>query len=153
MYTQQQASAVRQKFWTAFGQYMAPVPSAAGEKINWVNYKTGVKGISFRMNADNNRAYVAIEIFSANPALQKQYFDLMMSLQKPFEKIAGKNFDYREFFITDTGKSIGSIRAELNNINIFRENQWPEIISFLKKNLMALDVFWNEYREVFEMMG
>src|SRR4051812_20016233 len=127
MYTKQQASAIRQKFWTAFGQYMVPVPSAAGEKINWVNYKTGVKAVSFRMNADNNKAFVAIEIYSSDPVLQKQYFDLFISLKKSFEKIAGKNFDYKESFITETGKTIGSIRAELNNINIFRENEWPEI--------------------------
>src|SRR5882724_8418668 len=49
MYTKQEASRLRQEFWTAFGQYMALSPSTGGEKANWLNYKTGVRYLNFKM--------------------------------------------------------------------------------------------------------
>lgn len=45
MYSKAEKSKIRKDFWTAFGQYMKPVPSAEGTKVNWPNYKTGVKQI------------------------------------------------------------------------------------------------------------
>jgi hypothetical protein len=150
MYNKQEASAVRQKFWTRFGQYMLPVPSADGGKINWINYKTGIKGISFKMNADNNRAYVAIEISHADNEMQQKYFEIFRNFKKPFIAIAGKDWDTREHYTKEDGKDIARIWVELNNINIFRETDWPAIISFLKQHIMALDVFWSEYKPAFE---
>lgn len=52
MYTREQISQLRQEFWTTFGQYMSPVLSAEGGKINWLNYKTGIKHLHFKMDAD-----------------------------------------------------------------------------------------------------
>ncbi len=45
MFSKQEASQLRKDFWTAFGLYMRPIPSAEGDKINWINYKTGEKDI------------------------------------------------------------------------------------------------------------
>ena len=52
MFSKQHASQLRKEFWTVFGQYMSPINSYEGEKINWINYKTGVKGLQFKMHAD-----------------------------------------------------------------------------------------------------
>ena len=56
MYSKAEVTQLRQAFWTALGQYMAPVPSAEGDTTNWINYKTGVKHVYFRMQADNQLA-------------------------------------------------------------------------------------------------
>ena len=74
MYTRHQAAIIRQKFWTQFGKYMAPVPSAEGKKINWINYNTGVPDMYFRMNAGKEEAYIGIEIMHNPPALAEKYF-------------------------------------------------------------------------------
>ena len=51
MYSKHEASQLRQEFWTPFGRYMQPVLSSEGERVNWINYKTGAKHIYFRMDA------------------------------------------------------------------------------------------------------
>ena len=149
MYNKQEASAVRQQFWTRFGQYMAPVPSVGGEKVHWINYKTEIKGIFFKMNADNNRAYVAVEINVGDAGLQQKYFETFLQFKKPFEVAAGKDWEMRQHFITEDGKEIARISAELNGVNIFRESDWPVIISFLKIHVMGLDAFWSEFKGAF----
>ncbi len=74
MYTKQQASGLRQAFWTAFGQYMSPILSADGEKISWINYKTGMKDVFFKMNAANKFADIAIELTHADVEVQTIIF-------------------------------------------------------------------------------
>jgi len=56
MFSKKEASQLRKKFWMIFGQYMSPVLSSEGEKINWINYKTGVKGLQFKMNVVQDTA-------------------------------------------------------------------------------------------------
>jgi hypothetical protein len=75
---------LRQAFWTAFGQYMLPILSADGAKINWINYKTGVKDVSFKMNADNKIAIIAIELTHADVELQQLFFEHFLRAKKIF---------------------------------------------------------------------
>jgi hypothetical protein len=152
VYTKGEASAVRQKFWTSFGKYMQPVPSATVEDVHWLNYKTGIKGIAFKMNADNNKAIVAIEISLSEIELQQQYFDTFKINEKSFIKIAGKDWAFEKEYTNEYGKSFSYIFTEINQINVFRESDWPRIISFLKSNIIALDNFWAEYKIAFEMI-
>jgi len=150
MYTRRQASQLRHSFWTAFGKYMLPVPDADGNKINWINYKTGVKHIFFRMEVTNTTATVAIEITHADEAVQRQCFQQFLALQKMFEEIAGEGWEWEEKMIDERGKSIARISKMMRGVNVFSNNSWPMIISFLKPQLIALDAFWSVTRGIFE---
>ena len=87
MYSVAVASFIKQKFWTSFGLYMSPVPSATLEKVNWVNYKTGIKGISFKMDAGKESAVVMVEIFLKDTMLQHQYFEIFNNFASELQKI------------------------------------------------------------------
>jgi Domain of unknown function (DUF4268) len=153
VYTKEEASFVRQKFWTAFGKYMQPVPSALEDKINWLNYKTGIKGISFKMNAGNIKATIAIEISLTDKLLQHQYFDIFNNFKNQLATIALADWKMEKYFVSEYGKEISMVFVELNDINIYRESDWPTIIGFLKQNIIALDIFWNEYKVAFEIIN
>jgi len=45
MFSRKELAQSRKEFWMIFGQYMSPVLSSEDEKINWINYKSGVKGL------------------------------------------------------------------------------------------------------------
>lgn len=152
MYTKAEASAVKQKFWTSFGKYMQPVPSATGEKVNWINYKTGIKGIYFKMDAGKDFAHISIEIFLPNKELENLYYETLRNFTKQFEKVVGAGWKVKNDFITKDDKSISIIYTELYNVNIFKESDWPSIIAFLKKNIIALDVFWDICKPAFELL-
>ncbi|RZK03164.1 MAG: DUF4268 domain-containing protein, partial [Flavobacterium sp.] len=74
MYTREEASKLRQAFWTAFGQYMSPIPSAEGVKQNWINYKTGLKDVYFRMQADHEKASISIDISQKDIEIQEIFY-------------------------------------------------------------------------------
>ncbi len=152
MYTKEQASLVRQKFWTSFGRYMQPVPSASGEDVHWINYKTGIRGISFKMNVDNNKATVVVEILLVDELIQHKYFDVFEANKNAFFKIVGNNWTLQKDYTNENNKSLSILSTELNQVNIFRETDWPIIISFLKTNIIALDNFWAAYKVAFELI-
>ena len=87
MYSKHEAAQLKREFWTAFGQYMTPIMSAKGEKVSWVNYKTGEKNIAFRLDADNKKARVAIELSHSDPGIQQLYYEQFQQLKKHFRSL------------------------------------------------------------------
>jgi hypothetical protein len=153
MYTREQAAAIRQNFWTRFGKYMAPVLSAEGEKINWINYKTGIPNLFFRMNAGKDEAYIGIEIMHKNPVQAEQLYKQWEALAPMLEEATGETWRWERLHTNETGGMLDRIYTTLTPANIFKETDWPSIISFLKPRIIALDHFWVNHKMIFEMMG
>jgi len=152
MYSKQEASQLKQAFWTAFGQYMSPVMSAEGERINWMNYKTGEKDIYFRMNADNKKASIAITITHKDEGLQDLYFQQFVQLKNMLHDALQEQWTWALHVNDEQGKTISIIYKELENVNIFKQEDWPQIISFFKPRIIALDAFWSNAKYAFEAL-
>lgn len=150
MYSKQEASAIKRKFWTVFGQYMKPVRSATGEIINWVNYKTGIRDIFFRMEATTFNASISIEITHKDPGLRKMFFDKFRDTRTVLEETAGNDWIWQENYTDEHGRQTGKISKDLPGVNILNENDWPAIISFLKKEIIAIDQYWSFAKDMFE---
>ncbi|TCJ13769.1 DUF4268 domain-containing protein [Flaviaesturariibacter flavus] len=152
MYSRKEASELRQAFWTAFGQYMGPVPGAEGEKVNWVNYKTGEKGIAFRMDADKRTASVGIVLSHKDAGLRQLYFEQFQQLKSAFDAAVGEEWDWLPEAYDDWGAPVSKITFSREGLNIFRKEDWPELISFFKTRIVALDAFWSEVKYFFEAL-
>lgn len=152
MYTREEASKARELFWTKFGKYMQPVSSAGGEKINWINYKTGIPNLSFKMNATKEEAYIGVEIAHKNEEQASKMYELFLTLKDAFEDAAGSDWLWEARYVNEYGQPLSRIYVVETGVNVFREDDWPAIISFLKPRLMQLDSFWNEHKMIFEMM-
>ena len=152
MYSKAEASFITQKFWTSFGMYLSPVPSATLEKVNWVNYKTGIKGISFKMDAGKDSAVVTVEISLKDTVLQHQYFEIFNNFASELKKIGINKWVFQKDYFQENKGSVSIIVAELKNVNVFKEGDWPTMISFLKQYMLGLDKFWESYKPAFELL-
>lgn len=150
MYSKQEASILTQQFWTTLGQYLAPILSAEGEKINWVNYKTGEKDIRFVMTANSKIAKIAIQLSHKAAAIQQQYFEKMLQHRKIIQHITGEEWVWQPFITDCYGKIVSEIFITIENVNVYNKQDWPAIISFLKPRMIALDQFWCEFKYAFE---
>lgn len=150
MYSKQQASQIREAFWTAFGKYMQPILSAEGEKINWVNYKTGIKNIYFKMQAGKG-GFISIDITHADLQEQKLVFEKFQQLRSLLENAVGEEWNWVSQVEDETGKIISRIYAELEDVNIFNKSDWPALISFFKPRILGLDEFWSNVKPGFEI--
>jgi hypothetical protein len=152
MYSKQESSKLRQEFWTAFGLYMTPVLSAEGEKVNWINYKTGEKHIAFRMYADNKKAAIAIELSHSDAGVRELHFEQFSEMKNLLHATLAEEWTWEMHASTETGKDISRIYMEKNGCSIFKKEDWPGLISFFKPRIIALDEFWSSAKYAFEAL-
>lgn len=152
MYSRQEASRLTGEFWAAFGQYMNPVLSAEGTKINWINYKTGEKNIAFRMGADNKKSIIAIEISHKDPEIQQIIFEQFEQFKSLLVNETKEEWTWQLHANDENGKTISRIFRQKEGISIFKREDWPELISFFKPRIVALDEFWSNVRYAFERL-
>jgi hypothetical protein len=150
MFSKHEASKLRQEFWTAFGVYMSPVLSAEQEKINWINYKTGVKNVAFKMNADNKVAFIAIELSHNNPEVQQLYFEQLGQFKNLLHEIAGEEWEWQLLTPSGGGKPVSRVVKTLEGLSIYNKQDWPGLISFFKPRIIALDGFWTQVKYGFD---
>lgn len=152
MYSKQEASQLRQEFWTTFGKYMAPVVSAECTKVNWVNYKTGEKHIYFRMKADNSSASIGIEITHTDAGIRNLYFEQFEQLKQVLHQAVGEEWNWVKGTLDNNGINLSKIYTELTGASIFNRADWALLISFFKPRIIALDEFWTRARYPFESL-
>lgn len=150
MYTRQEAAKQRQAFWTAFGQYMQPVLSADGGQINWINYRTGIAHIQFRMDADQQQAGISIIFSHPDPHIQQQHYEQLQAQQTLFREAVQEDWFWEANVPDGQGKIHSRVYTILEGVNINRTEDWPRIISFLKPRILALDTFWSMAKYAFE---
>ena len=128
---------------------MRPLPGADGMPVNWLNYKTGIRQLYFRMDAGKKQASVAIEMRHSDLDEQDEIFKKFETLKTMFLEIAGTDWDWELHSIDEDNKPVSRIITRLEGVNIFNEADWPAIISFLKPGMIALDQFWHLAKDHF----
>ena len=151
MYSKEQASKLKEAFWTTFGQYIAPHPSAEGIKVNWINYKTGIRHLHFKMQADHRSASVAIELSHPDPGIQELIFEQFQSFRNILASYLNEDWEWQLHTTDENYKIISRISKTLDGVSIFNEEDWPDMISFFKPRIIALDEFWNDASYSFEL--
>ncbi|QTV05106.1 DUF4268 domain-containing protein [Faecalibacter bovis] len=151
MYSKEEAFQKKKDFWVSYGGYMKLQMNAEGERINWINYKTGVKGIYFRTNVDRKFAEVMIQVDHPDPDFRQMIWEQLEEYEIVLQGYLGEDWIWTAQDFDDDGKEISTIKIRLENVSIFRDTDWPTIITFLKERMINLDEFWCDHKESFEI--
>ncbi len=152
MYKREESARLREEFWTAFGRYMTPVPSSEGMKINWINYRTTIKDVYFRMQVDKLSAVISISLEHPDENLRALYFQQFEELKTLLQSAVEEEWEWQPTAHVNSGKQISRIYKELPGCSVFNKDHWPELISFFKPRIIALDRFWEDARYSFETL-
>ena len=142
MYTKRQASLLKQEFWTIFGQYMMPVPNANGEKINWINYKTGNRFVHVKLDVVSEMAIITIEIHLPKNGLYHLYAEQFLRQRKLLQSFAGDDWNWQTSDTPEANNSAVIINKTTTGVSIFDKACWPVLISFFKQSITGFDSFW-----------
>jgi hypothetical protein len=152
MFSREEASRIKEEFWTAFGRYMNPILSAEEMKINWVNYHTGLKDVYFRMDAAKKSAVIFISMEHRDPDIQELYFEQFMELKDLLHSTLNEEWQWQLHAPVGEGKVISKIYKEISGVSVLNKDHWPELISFFKPRIIALDNFWQDAKYSFETL-
>lgn len=152
MYSRDEKVKMKQAFWTAFGQYMKGVPvfTEEGKPKNWLNYKTGVRGIQFKTDATEKKGYIAIELIHRDNDERQLVYEQLLAVKAVLDGHLQEDWHWEESYSDTHGKTFSRVYMELPSINIFRQEDWPTMISFFKPRILALDAFWEDVKPMFE---
>lgn len=131
---------------------MSPVLNADGEKTHWINYKTGERDLYFRMNADNKTAYISIELTHKDAGMRELFFEQLVQLKDLLHASLREEWIWQWQHCQQDGKIVSRVYTQMNGVSIFRRDDWPQLISFFKPRMVALDAFWSTARYHFEAM-
>lgn len=151
MYSREEAKRIKESFWTSFGQYLSVIPGADGGKVTWVNYKTGIRFLFFRMDAGNKTAQIAIEIANPDAGIRALIFEQFLQYKTLLEEELGEEWVWDAEYDDEYGKPKARIFMEIPNVSVFRKEDWPALITFFKPRIMALDSFWSTAQYGFDI--
>jgi len=153
LYAKDEVTKLKQEFWTTFGQYMALELSNSGLRINWVNYKTGIKHLYFKMEADGKKASIGIEISHPDRSIQELIFEQFKEFKNILTSCLNEEWNWELHTTDEYGKTVTKISTSLVGVSIFKREEWPKLIEFLKPRLIALDNFWTDARDSFDLFS
>lgn len=149
MFTREEKKAFNQLFWTSFGKYMQKHTPRSGRKLNWINYKTGVKDLYLRMSIDNKKATFSIEFQQKDPGIRSLFFDQFQELRVVFKDSMKHEFIWERNTTNYQGNTISRVYTEIIGVNKFKKNDWHIAFEFFEKHLVPFDEFWTEFKEIF----
>src|SRR6478736_463627 len=138
MFKREEASRLREDFWTTFGKYMSPVPSSEGMKINWINYRTGIKDVYFRMDVLQKSAVISITMEHKDREIQELFFNKFLEFKSLLHSTLEEEWVWQVHVTVKEQKIISRIYKELPGVSVFNKDQWPDLISFFKSCMIAL---------------
>ena len=119
-----------------------------GEKIRWVNYRTGLNSVRFKIEANKKSSSICIDIISSDEGVREVFFEQF----EEFKILLSKKMDtlnWEKKYRIDSGVYISRIYTELIGPSINKESEWGDIYRFFEKNLIALHDFWEISHEIF----
>lgn len=151
MYSKDEATRLKQEFWTTLGQYLSLAYSSEGLRVNWINYKTGIKHLQFKMEADAKVARIGIEISHPDLGMQELLFEQFKEFRSILNGHIKEEWSWELHTADDYGRVVSRVSTSISSVSIFNKQDWPELISFLKPRIIALDAFWNDARDSFQL--
>ncbi len=127
--------------------------SASGKKVNWSNYKTGVNDIYFRLDCDNKQAIISIEFQHKDAGIRELFLEQFLQLKTVFHAQVNEEWEWDSLACTETGQQIIRVSKTRNGVNIFNKNDWLEVFTFFEPRLLAIDSFWCEFGELFQILS
>ncbi|GAA4136973.1 hypothetical protein GCM10022216_12610 [Sphingobacterium kyonggiense] len=103
------------------------------------------------MEASNKVAQIAIEIANPDEGIRALIFEQFQQYKMLLEEELGEEWIWDLDFYDEYGKAKARIFTEIRGVSVFKQEDWPDLISFFKPRIMALDSFWSTAQYGFDI--
>lgn len=139
MFSKEEASLLRQEFWTSFGKSFPR---------KWLLYNTQIKGFTFKFEASRKKAMVCIDIQHPETIGSELLFDQMLSL-KGLLKTELPEIIYDDSYKLENGKVIHRIYIlHKDKFSIYNKNTWRSCYEFFIEHMTKFELFFYEYEDI-----
>lgn len=147
MFSRAEKKQLNTLFFQRFTRHMSSHKSVGGGGNRWEAYRTGVKGVYFRMLTLPNVG-LAIDIQHKDEEIRRLIFDQFVELGRLLAAEWGEEATFEINTSYDSGEAISRISIHLENVSFFDQNHWPEIMHWYREKLLGLDRFWETVGDI-----
>lgn len=150
MFSKEEAKQIREEFWGRFKNYSALRRSQKKLPPNWLLTYTGVKALNLRFHIDRELAQVGIDLETRNMDRRLELYEKLEAVKKVMEEHMGEAMTWELDYKRENGKSVSRIYLQLDGVDIYNKDTWPEAFKFMYQKMMKLEAFYIEYRDYFK---
>lgn len=138
MYSKEEAKVLKQEFWAGFDRYTKFYAKKLGVHIQWIFYKTGIKGLELKFDITKKVIQVILEV---NAKSENRRFDIYLELIK-YKTLIENEFPegliWEDDFIKSEGVKVSRVLLESLEYNYHNKDHWPDIYNFMVSNMYRL---------------
>ena len=143
---------LNKEFYTALGLMMQGAVSEFRPKVRWTNYRTNVKDIFVRLEADNKGARFFIDFQHKDAEVRSLVWEQLSELKILLQAELGENLIWHECYYKEDGSEISRVELRLDRGSLYDKTSWPELLGFLKSSLISFDSFWANCFDIFKAL-
>lgn len=143
---------LRVDFWSAFEDFNKKKRTSNNRKINWAQYKSGIKDIYFRMDFTTHEAFFAIDLQMRDAAVRALVWEQFMETEKLLKLHIGDEIQHQESLLLEEGFEIHRMRWSMEGVSIANEEDYEKVIQYLSEKIYGLDRFWYEFSDLFNAL-
>ncbi len=114
-------------------------------------HRTKIKGVALRFDIDRKSAKVILELHNRSERLRLKAFEVLerykIILEDGFENGLKWEFYFQR---PDSGQEVCRIYTTLDNVDLHRQNQWPDIYNFFIENMLKLEENFLQVRDILD---
>lgn len=103
------------------------------------------------MEADSKKGMISIELTHPDEGIRLLMFEQFEQLRVVLRDELGEEWLWDTDFGDPYGKRIACIYTLIEPVNVFKKDDWPQLISFFKPRMIALDSFWSMAKYSFDI--
>ena len=152
MFSREEKKTLNTAFFNQFVRHMSRHHSKGGGGGRWESYKTGVKGLYFRL-LTTPIVGIAIDIQHKDPEIRALLYDQFLELRRLLEAEWGDDIFYESSHFLESGVEVSRISIKLENAYFYDKEQWTEITRWYEKHLLGLDAFWDTVGDIVKALA
>jgi len=134
-----------------FGRRCEVHPELKFKKKKWILHRTKVKSVALRFDIGRKNAQVMIELHNRSENKRLQAFEILerykIIIEEGFNDGLIWDFCYLK---EESQQEVCRVYTILENVDLHRQNQWPEIFNFFIENMLKLEENFLAVREVLQ---
>lgn len=129
-------------FFQQFTQHMSSHKIVGGGGKNWDAYKTGIKGLYFRI-LTQPKVTLAIDLQFKDESIRELVYDQFCELRRLLASEWNEEPLYEKNTVYISGEPLSRISVSLDSVYFYNQEEWPEIMEWLEHKLVGLNSFWD----------
>ena len=150
MYSKDEARQLMTDFWNGFANYSRCQSVRLGRPVEWMLYKTGIKGLELKFDLDCKWIRTVVEVNARSESRRTEIYNELRRYAPILETDLPAPLHWTDNHKLDVGKPVMRAYCERTDLNFHNRATWPEMFEFMFSTMLPLQDNFSDILPVLE---